>query len=128
MTIKLLCLVYQDQQYKQCANLAGNMWCSTETDENNNHIESSWVEGCTTTGWYNKHCPACRTQLGNNCVFPRVETWNGFTYSACSTHDGDDPWCYTVGTGWGYCQNSCIVKPHVEVKGTVSFFSWLPHG
>ena len=102
----ILPFTYQDQVYSQCANQGSVKWCSTETDEDNNHVESSWVEGRSTAGWCSEDCPACRTGTGANCRLPFDDYYNKFTYSACTTHDGDDPWCDTANS-WGYCIDSC---------------------
>ena len=78
----------------------GVLWCSTETDESGEHIPGK-------QGNCKQDCPTCTTTDGPLC---EISFKNGQTKAACSTHDGDDPWCNMIEGDWGYCADSCIGK------------------
>merc|ERR1719481_105680 len=81
-------------------------WCSTKTDQNNNHITGHWGD-CDLASL----CPdiGCETKKGAKCAFPFNH--KGVTHTECTKKGHHSPWCSTktdsnnnhIGGNWDEC-------------------------
>lgn len=59
-----------------------------------------------------------RVQGTDDCAFPF--TYQGQEYNECTSVDASEPWCYKVGGGWKYCDDTAPPSPPMGTFGTAS--------
>ena len=129
---------FRGVSHMNCTTIDGDKaWCSTKTDENNNHIKGGWgycPANCSAgsgSGYLNHFRPVFLTSCSRStdckavgpggsaeCVFPFK--FNGVSHSGCTTSGGYKPWCSTKTDAnnnhvsgvdaWGTCDATCPME------------------
>jgi len=66
--------------------------------------------------------PECQTKENHKCKFPFE--YNGKRHFECTTDGGEDePWCYQITGGWGYCKTETCKSSGNLTKQFQSLYS-----